>query len=431
MKGSPRIWGALFALFLVAGALLPWWHLAGVDEPKWFTLPRILIFLMGTCTLLVTSAFGSVRLASRFAFGAMLVPPLAFLTLAVYDPANMSLAVNQVNQVSRLISDLTTQDVMPSMPWLYQRRLMSSNVVRNDYGLLDAMECSSFFAKEGMYLTLAGAVLLWLWALRYGGSIALPSLRERRFLFAGGLMVACVYFVPMGTAHCLWHLARFRQANGESAGAIALLKISATLDRRLDYDFAYHFDLGRLYSEMGKTNEPDYWATIADIYAASDRIDPSQADQAYLNYVVGLPQTQPTSNPTQRYRMANVCLRKGQACSALNDDATALHLWRKGLELEPTNIQLQWSVATTEARQGNYRSAILAWTKIAKDNESVGLSRSRIFVSFIYRKMLTARAWSNLAWCYYKLGDYRNAEASKHNAEQSGSFYRPIKDEQH
>lgn len=421
MRPSVRILGILCALLVAGSALLPWWNVIGAAQPHFVGLLRIAAACLGMLALLAFAAGRGMRPLGWISAALIAIPILLCLTLAVYDPSDMAAAVSQNNQAGRLVAVLSRLDVEPALPWVEQRGAFQSYpVIRNDYSLMDGLETAAFFARLGFYACLLGSLLLLVLMFRVRQMAGL-KLVQRPYL-TGALCAVFLgaYFAPMGIGHIFWHRSRKAESEGDIPSAIRLMKEAARWDPRLDYDFAYHFDLGRLYGQIGETNEPDYWATVADVYEAGSDLGAGQVAEGYRTY---LTKVAPNANPTIAPRMANAFLRMGGLEFSHRRDRTALQIWKSAQAIDPSNLEIQWAVAAADTRMGLYEDALADWKNIIADNEGVGLFRNRLFVSMTYRKMITARAWTALAWCYYKTGDVRRANISHLNSRESGSAY--------
>ncbi len=407
----------LFGLLLLLGAVaLPWWQVIGASEPGYVKLCRLfaLLFAVLVLTALARPAWRT-RLLMIAGLGATLLPLLLLLGIATLDARSISAAVNQTNQANRLIIFLARADINPQVSWTNQRSLGATAVVRNDYTLIDALENASFFARFGWYVCLLGGLLLLLTAWLWDAAQARRWLyRQRGLLALAAVVVGLCCFSRMAVAYYYWNRARSAQARADYATALYDYHKAAQWDHRLDYDLAFHFDLGRLYGQLGLTNEPDYWAAIGEVYLNTNRIA-----TAYEIFRRDIPN--PYANPALRIRYANTLLKAGVVDYISDLPGSALTKWQRAIEIDPNNVEIMYALGMGCTRVGDYPRAITWWRHLIRVNESVGLFRIKYVASFTYRKMITARAWSVLGWCYYQQHDYASAMQCSAYSTQQGS----------
>jgi tetratricopeptide (TPR) repeat protein len=393
-------------------------------QPPSVFFARLVCFVIGVVVIL----FSLVRrpaFAIKYAIPiAFLLPILMLFTLAIYEPAAAMHTVKQSEEVDRVVAMITLVDLEPNVPWINNRNLRSRPVVRNDFTLIDELENEASFAQAGFFLTVFFAVILAIVAIARRSDLAYAK-GPRLWMLAGTLAACAIIFgVPLAMGHLYWHYGHQAESEGDYSKAVTMFGKAIGWDKRLDYDYAFHYDLGRMYGRAGMTGEPDYWAAIADTYEATGGKDDVQVDTGYNIYRSHI--ENPNCNPAMAPRMANTYLREANVRFDTGNDLQAIELLRQGLAIDPTNIEVRWAYATALTTQGIFGEAERQWNEIIGENEAAGLLRSKFFVSLTYRKTLTARAWSGLAWCYFATGNTHSAEACKANSTQVGSSYLPV-----
>lgn len=402
-------------LCLIASVAIPWWRLIDEREPLYITGLRGLSLLWIALTLL--ALFPSRRRAERLlmaGLGALLVPLLLLFVIVLLDPRAISTAVHETNQAERLINTITRTDINPQVAWMPQRYMRANQLLRNDYTLFDGLETASYFAKAGWYASVAAGALLLVSAWIVSSFTVRRCLR--RWVPAGlalALFVVLMFARPLiGYYH--WNRARAAQQRGEYAESLVSYRRAAAWDPRLDYDLLFHFELGRLYSHLKMKSEPDYWAAVGDMYSQS-----SQYKFAYEAYRRNI--ADPFANPALPARYANLLLRAGVADHTAGRPGTALQKWRAALHIQPENVEILYHVAIACTQIGDYTEAIRCWRNLIRINDSVGLFRIKFVAAQVYRKVITARAWSYLSWCYYRQNNYEMALRCRANSLQQGS----------
>jgi tetratricopeptide (TPR) repeat protein len=239
-------------------------------------------------------------------------------------------------------------------------------------------------------------------------------------------LTACVaiYGIPLGVGHLYYHWGHEAESQGDYSRALMMFNNAIGWDKRLDYDYAFHYDLGRMYGRAGMTEQPDYWAAIADTYESTGGKDPIQVETGYNIYRTQIRNV--NCNPAMAPRMANAYLREANTSFDRGNDLQAIELLRQALIIDPTNIEVRWAFATALTSQGAFAEAERQWKEIIRENVIAGLLKSKFVVTLTYRKTLTARAWSGLAWCYFATGNTNSAAAAKFNATEVGSSYLPV-----
>ncbi len=432
-KGSRQSnWGTsvlclLCGLGFIASSLMGWWRFLDMPLPASTVAARIICFVVGVLVILGSLLRRPGTIVKWAVPIGLALPFLMLLNIGVYEPTQAMHAVKQSEELDRLVAMITRVDLEPTLPWINGRDLRSRTVIRNDFTLVDELENEAFFAQAGFFFCLFFAAILGVVVI--GRRKDLLYGRPPRLWFLALLCIAsgCVYGIPLGIGHLYWHLGRAAAADGDYKKSLDLFAKAIQWDKRLDYDYAFHFDLGRIYGRAGMVDQPDYWASLADIYEATGGHDNAEVDSGYNIYLLKIPD--PNCNPAMAPRMANAFLREGSIRFSDNNDLEAIDAWRKAIRTDPTNLEVRWALATAYTAQGDYRDARDEWLEIIKENESAGLLRSKFVVTLTYRKTITARAWSSLAWCYYNLGDTDNAAASKFNATEASSSYLSMADD--
>jgi len=414
----------LCGLCLSLSALVGWWRFLDMAQPASVFFARVACVIVGVVIIL----FSLVRrpaFAVKFAIPIAFALPLIMLfSMAIYEPSAAMHTVKQSEEVDRIVAMITLVDLEPGMPWIKNRDLRSRPVVRNDYTLIDELENEASFAQAGFFLALIFALVLTVVVVARRSDLGYGK-GPRLWMLVGGLTVcAVIYGVPLGVGHLYWHLGHEAEAQGDYSKALAMFNKAIGWDRRLDYDYAFHYDLGRMYGRAGMTEQPDYWAAVADTYEATGGKDDVQVNTGYNIYRSQIANAY--CNPAMAPRMANTYLREANVRFDTGNDLQAIELLRQALIIDPSNIEVRWAYATALTNQAAYAEAERQWNEIIRENESAGLLRSKFVSTLTYRKTLTARAWSGLAWCYFATGKPNGAEACKFNATEVGSSYLPI-----
>ncbi len=409
--------------FLLAGLLLllgavgfPWWHVINSPEPGYVRGCRLLSLLFAALTLI--ALLRPARRTGLLMVGglsAVALPLLVLLTITTLDAPSISAAVHQTNQAGRLIIALAHTDVNPQVAWTNQRGMGATAIVRNDYTLVDALETASFFAKPGWYVGLIGGLLLLIAAWLGEPQQARRWLFRRRWLFAGtAVVLGLLVFGRLAVANYYWNRGREAQARADYAAALYDYRKAMQWDRRQDYDLAFHFELGRLYGRLGMTDEPDYWASIGEVYLNTNLI--KMGYEIFRRNILN-----PYANPALRVRYANTLLKMGEVDYLSKLPGSAINRWQRAIEVDPDNVEIMYALGLGYTRVGNYPRAIHWWRELIRANESVGLFRIKYVASFTYRKVITARAWSFMSWCYYQQHDYATAMQCAAFSTQQGS----------
>ena len=408
----------LGALFLVAAGAKHWWHVILSPEPIWAVACRIACLALAA---LASAAIFLPRARTKMLLGAgiaaLLLPILLLVSLVTYDPASISAAVNQTNQASHLIGFIERSDINPYVGWTQTPRMIAYASIRNDYTIIDGLETAASYAKEGWYACLLGG--LWLF-----GAAWFEDRREAqrcllRWRVPLGLMLAVL---PVGTlaqmlpAYYYMNRARAMQMQMRYDSALASYQQAARWDPHLDYDLAFHYELGRLYARSGDIEQPDYWATVAEMYNNARKMQHSY--ELYQRNVVA-----PLASPALTYRYAQILLKSGVIDYSSGLPGSALTKWESAIRMDPANLEIMYALAMGYTRVGSYPQAIRWWKQLISANESVGLFRSKFVVAFVFRKVITARSWSHMGWCYYQVRDYNSARYCQQMSTQQGESH--------
>jgi tetratricopeptide (TPR) repeat protein len=416
----------LCGIGLIGSSLLRWWSFLDYGQPKTVLVCRGVCAVLGFLVVIFSIIRRPAWVAKRVAPIAFLLPIVMLLVMAVYEPKLPLAVIEQNGQIDRVISNLTAVDLEPNVPWVYDRELHSRGVVRNDFTVVDEIESEAAYAQLGFYGCLFLGLILGLVVAASRNDFGYSRGPSLKYYGVALLVLVVALALPLGMGHYYYHQARALESSGDYRGAIASFHRAIGWDRRLDADCAMHFDLGRLYGRLGMTNEPDCMAAVADMYESTGTTDAAEIDSGFFIYDRLNRQNKSEVNPAMAMRMANAYLRRGVMLYGNGNDLSAIENWQRALQVDPDNLEIEWDLATALTRQGYYRAAIDAWTKIEKQNESAGFMRSKFVAGLTYRKMISARAWSTMSWCYYKLGDLDNAQACRFNAIDLGSSYLPI-----
>jgi len=398
--GDPLVIGLslLSALLLLLSAKLPWWHVIGMAEPSYVRTARFFSLLpaFGACLAIALPR----RRASIFVIGgllATLLPGVIILLIVTRDPDSIGAAVYQTDQANRLINDLTRTSLNAEVPWTERVALASDGLQRSDYTFVDGVESALHFAKGGWYAGCLGGLTLLLAAWAWDGEAALGTIRRCRWVFgAAGLGLALGCGGPLGLSLYYWNQARSAQESADYGTALYNFRLAARWDGRLAYDRFFHFNLGRLYQMMGLTQEPDYWAWRGDLLLAASK--PELATLLYREHIAS-----PYSGPALRLRSADLLAQAGAFDYGQGRFGEAAAAFQTAQQLDSNDVQVLYGLALCQSKAGNYAAAILNWQRLIAVNENVGLYRYKYFVSAdSYRKVISARAWSGLAWCYHR-----------------------------
>ncbi|MDE2127331.1 MAG: hypothetical protein KGJ62_12145 [Armatimonadetes bacterium] len=402
-------------VLLAAAVLLPWWHLTGAAEP-WFISAVRLIAICPLAASVVAIVLPRFRASGLFTSTAMALALPLILVAGIEQlyPAGIAGAVDQTDQAARLISGLSNKDLYPALSWNHNFDIGASPLARNEYTIVDGCVAVAMFCKGGWYASLlAGLLLLPAAWLDNSRAQRLLVRRWRGLLAVCGLAPVAAVALRSGVSFAYWNAARSDMMRSDYAGALLMYHHARSWDERLNYDLVYHFELGRLYQKLGMWWKPDYWASRGDVYMRSG--ETTAAYDLYRHHIVDIDQ-----NPTVRLRYANTLYKYGADWFAAYRTGMAVDVWQAALRLEPTNLEIRNALATAYTMNGNYREAVAQWKQIIHLNNSVGLFWMKYFAADEYRKVITARAWQKMGWCYYKLGDVQRAMSCRYRSGLEG-----------
>lgn len=411
----PFVLAGAGALILLAGAVFPWWRLIEGPEPLAATVCRAASLLLAALT--VSAAMNRARAAERllWAGAAAVALPLLLLLWTVYaDPPGVSGAVLEANQAARLITDLSNHDIYQTLPWHELRQLSGATATRSEYTLVDGLESVAMFARTGWYATLLAGLMLLPAAWICDGARARAALaRGRAPIAAAVVLVATGCLLRSGMSFWMWNRARADESGGDYARALIDYKRASWWDPRLDYDLVFHFEVGRLYSRLGVTWEPDYWAYLGDVRLRSDELE--AAYDIYRHHI-----SDPYANPSVRMRYAATLYKAGTEDYNSFRPGDAIEKWQLALKADPSSLETLYALAMGYTRVGEYAEGAALWKRVIDLNEGVGMFGLKYFTADDYRKVITGRAWSKLGWCYYQLHQYGAAMICRANSGAQG-----------
>lgn len=416
---QPRLGAVLFASSLLTVAAVPWWHTIGTGEPTVVQFGRGCLALAAVI-LLVGAIIGSHlrHLATHASLAAILLPPFILAAIVLDDAPSIREAVNQTDQVRRVLNFLSKSDFVPETPYLVYRPLRAVGVVTNDFTFIDGMDSASTFVRPPMILSAF---------LGFFGIFAILAMRRsvpkrtlKQYAFAIPIVILGLTIRPT-VGGIYWSLARNDTSQSRYVQAIEHYRTAASWDPRLDADMTYHFELGRVYSQIGRKDAPDYFLTVATMQVLSNqaytRYRPMvRAIDTFLANVRGV-----DASPALRMATVQMLQKTGTLEYQGGDYSSAANHLRQALQLDPNNLETLFDLASVLMRMEEYRPSSRVWQRIIRLNEGVGTSSSRYSAALQYRKPLTARAWSGLAWCSYQSGLTDLAQKCQANATQLGS----------
>jgi hypothetical protein len=408
-----EVWIALIvgAGALAAGSFMNWWNLYGAPQPGIFVVCRAISIGM---LLLSAASFWKPalqRLAlSIAAFGGLALPLFSVALLCLASPSTTYKAIQANIAADVLLQDIKTNDFSPYISWKKTPAMsMDRRLLDNQFTIVDGCESISYCLAGGWYLTIFGGALL-LIGVWVGGP------KDARFMFRNALLpyklaliaILIFYGARAGVSALYWNKAREAHSMGLYREALDYDRQAVAWDRRLDYDLAFHYELGELFAKLGMTAETDYWAGVGDNYLNLSRY--AEAYRIYRDHIHLPPGRFSESDSALSARYID-CLDQ-YAVSAMNTGhpQAALAAWNSAYNLDPDNIETMYRLAMAETYAGQYDQAIKQWRDVISLNENVGLFKYKIDVSSTYRKPITSRAWIKLAYCYTQKGDYKRAQ---------------------
>ncbi|HWD39870.1 MAG TPA: hypothetical protein VG944_13565 [Fimbriimonas sp.] len=418
----PRKAVVLGGLLLMLSSTSSWIVLIEMPEPVLSRAARFVAFFLGLVTLGWSSLRG--RTARKLLWLSMLaasLPLVLLVLLTAFDGKTVSEAVLQSNDANRLLRSIAKNDVEPNVAWIDDRPMRSPIVIRDDFTFVDGMECESFFARWPFFVcSLAG---FWLFICCF----SLRPMRSkwawsRDFFRIASLAAGCGILVAvrpeLGILY--WNRARSELTANNYNAALRDCRLALAWDPRFDYDMTFHFELGRVYNRLGMANEQDNWATLSDMYDVTGTTRQSERHmRAAMSVFDQHPFTQ-FANPSIAPRYSNLLVNLGYLEFANQRYVGAVYFWQKAVNARPQNIEALYALGVGQIQLKNYPAAAEAFKLLVKDNESVGMFQSKLVVSLVYRKPITARAWSALSYCYYRLNDFDRANRCRQNSTSTG-----------
>ncbi len=418
LKDSPEvaILCLLGAIFLLFGGAFTWWHVINTPEPFYVHACRLLSFGLAVGALAALVLPGRrTGLFLGIGITATLLPVLILLVITVLDSSAIRDSVHQMDQVRQLLKDVSMTETNIQIPWLESRELRLNTVMQNDYTLIDAIETAASFAKSGFYCSIIGGLLLLISAWVWNGPAAKNWMVQKRgMIFAAAIIILIGLFGRTCIAFYYWNTARSATARGEYAHALQQYDQMVKWDQRFNDDIVYHFERGRIYGLLGLENQQEYWAYVGDTYATTQKY--TKAYAIYREHI-----TNPYAVGALRYRYAYVLGKRGMDCYRIKLYGLATSYWQQAYKLDSNNLEIMYPLAMCYTKTGNYAAAIHLFKRVITFNEEVGLTRSKLFGSFVYRKPLSSRSWNSMAWCYYKLNYPEAAMQCLQNAILPGS----------
>lgn len=422
---NKRIEGLILLLIggisLVGGVFLKWWNLYNTAQPDVFSIFRVFILL--TCLLCFLGVWKASYRKSLLLFAGIsgfILPLTAIFIISLSSPIITYQAIQANMSADMLLHDLKVNDFNPYISWKVDPLLSTDRrLLDNQFTMIDACESLSYCLSIGWYLSIFGGLLLiaGVWCL--GANEARIPARKILTVYGALLMAIGLYLgARVGVSTYYWDKARTAHAKGWYHKALDYNRLAVMWDKRLDYDIAYHYELGDLYARLGMTNEPDYWAAIGDNYLNLNRVH-----EAYRLYTIHLsPQKGDYSGAafTLNQRFTNCLNLYAISCFNNHNTLTALSTWNIACLNNPDNVQTLYYKALSETANQQYKEAVKDWKNLIALNEKVGLFQLKTDVSTTYRKPITSRAWIKLSYCYMQLGDFNRAQICRDFSTTAG-----------
>lgn len=408
------------ALLVAAAAAPKWWHTIDAPEPFYVKLIRASIFacavFLGVAAFLPRFRATSVLTAALACFFA---PLLVVTIVETRDPSTMDTVMRQFNQAHWLNYTLRADEQLSYIPWSDPTFKTIPDVFSNGYTLLDGIEAVAFNAGMGWYICWVDAGLLLITVgVMYGPEARSFLKRQRAAIAAVAAGAFLIFFGPLAIAYMYWNHGRAQEAAGNYAAALVDFRQVVRWDGRWDSDMLYHLELGRLYSQLGETSEPDYWALVADTYGASKRYAAAYA--TYRDHV-----EDPDVDGAMRTRYVNALLHRAVLDFNNRRYGLATDECRRASLIDPTDLQADYYLGISQNKIGDYIGAIDTWKSVVRMNEGIGMFHMKLFCNSDYRKSITSRAWIFMGWGYYQIHDYQSALNCRYNSQQESAseFY--------
>lgn len=403
----PLLVGCVGLLVCVGAIRQCWWHLIEQQEPHFvvgFRIACVAALIVGIVGLFVPRHRPALWLTSAWMLTAV---ACGFLfDIVALRPGLVSHATFQYEQVTRLdvISLESNYDAQPLWSQILSEARLSQTVpvAKNSVTFADSAEITMFFAQGGWYLCSVAGILLWVAA--YGEDVLGARKAMRRLIGPGMLCIAspwAIWLVAQLVSYQYYQFAQTNLANGHYRQALHDYKESERWDPRLTYDITYHYELGRLYGELHRTDEADYWAMLAD-----SLLQRSDVQDAMLMYRTG--EKLPTT-PLFRQRFLAALGRGAFADLSQDRYGSCIQKAREALSVQPEDPEMVYALAICTTFRGDYRNAIPYWKRLIDETDNIGLFRNQFVSSEPYIKPIASRSWGAIAYCYFRLGEYDDA----------------------
>lgn len=300
-----------------------------------------------------------------------------FLSFSLFDSKKV-IDINNLNQQEKHI--LSFNKYLP--PNIGTEPTFDASVTTGT--VKERLYATLHFATFGWYAAILGSLSLFFAFLKSGAN---KNIKKLLFLIIPFIIL---YLVLTTFPYVLaeYHLNKGDRyiAHGMYIKAIDEYEQAKQLDKNADYLKSFHINLGKAYFFLGRSDRADYY-----IYKATKLMQERNFPEAVFYLTIARSVEPPISKTVGNSFLSWAYVTYGLSEYRKGITSSAIQMWRKSLEIDPSQIQSYFFLSRAHYDISSYDESIMAGLQFMK------LSKNKIMRSNVS---------SNIADSYYKLQKY-------------------------